>query len=526
MRTIPDCARQRRGDARLTKNRLVRVFRASVTFASVSRHWRRRAGMLGIVLGATGLLGAVMAVPRAAADRGGDAGAFSPRPSGTIGHVGRWLTDAAGRVVLFHGINMVEKQPPYYPSAFGFNDTDAAWLHDNGLEIVRLGVLGTGLMPRPGHVDSHYLNGLARTVRELGSHHVYVLLDLHQDGFSPKVGSDGFPTWMTVTNGAKNNHAGFPDYYTSNPATQQAFQSLWDNERRNGFGIQRYVSVMVRALAQRFADAPNVVGYDIFNEPWPGTVWVPCIAKSSGCPHLDHRELDPLYARVDRAIRSVDPRHLLFVEPFVTFNFGTTNTNITLPGSDLRSGLSFHQYATSASGAAGVLSHARAWSQRTHGALLDTEWGATSSAPAITAQANQFDQALLPWIFWSFDGWIVHNVGLPPSGSNLVHSTVSALVRPYAFVVAGTPRHVSYNAHTNAFAARWSTTEPDGKGAPAGAVSTIEVPRRDYPSGYTAVVTGATRISQPCARSLVLATARSARSVSVSISPGGFCGRS
>src|ERR1022692_31365 len=43
-----------------------------------------------------------------------------------LGHSGRWLTDATGRVVVLHGLNMMDKFPPYLPSAQGFDNRDAA----------------------------------------------------------------------------------------------------------------------------------------------------------------------------------------------------------------------------------------------------------------------------------------------------------------------------------------------------------------------------------------------------------------
>src|ERR1700761_6973331 len=49
-----------------------------------------------------------------------------------LGHAGRWLTDASGRVVVLHGLNQVYKVPPYTPSADGFGDDDAAFLEANG----------------------------------------------------------------------------------------------------------------------------------------------------------------------------------------------------------------------------------------------------------------------------------------------------------------------------------------------------------------------------------------------------------
>src|SRR3954468_23832821 len=47
------------------------------------------------------------------------------KPALPLGHAGRWITDAHGRVVVLHGINMVYKRPPYAPDATGFGDDDA-----------------------------------------------------------------------------------------------------------------------------------------------------------------------------------------------------------------------------------------------------------------------------------------------------------------------------------------------------------------------------------------------------------------
>jgi endoglycosylceramidase len=484
----------------------------------------RRRPLLGAALGCC-LLAAAAAPAGAAPGRGAAAAVpTDPGPVGTISHAGRWLTDADGRVVLLHGVNMVEKEAPYYPSADGFDGADAAWLAANGLDVVRLGVLPTGLMPTPGVISRAYLAHLAATVATLGRHHVYVLLDLHQDGWGPTVGSDGFPAWMTLTHGATNTHAPFPDYYIADPATQAAFQSLWDDDPGpNGVGLQTDVADMFGALAAEFARAPNLLGYDAFNEPWPGTTWHPCLTAPGGCPSLVSAELDPLYARVDRAIRRHDRDHLLFTEPFVLFNYGMAPTTVGRPDGDPETGLAFHQYALSTADAADVLANAVTWSARTGGAVLDTEWGATQTTDAIEGQAAQFDSALVPWIFWSFDGEMAAHLTRPPSGPNLVASTVDAVVRPYPLVVGGTPTSLSYAPATHVLTAAWSTTEPDGRRAAPGTVSTLEVPALDEPDGYSATVTGGRVTSAPCAPALTVASGPGAPAVSVTLTPGGRC---
>src|SRR5690349_19188615 len=98
-------------------------------------------------------------------------------------HTGRWITDPQGRVLLPHGLNMVNKLKPYAPAATGFGEDDARFLARNGLNVVRLGVIYTAVEPQPGRYDDGYLAGIAKTVATLGRHGVYTLLDFHQDQY-------------------------------------------------------------------------------------------------------------------------------------------------------------------------------------------------------------------------------------------------------------------------------------------------------------------------------------------------------
>src|SRR5881398_12291 len=98
-------------------------------------------------------------------------------PHGPLGHAGRWITDSKGRVVVLHGLNMVYKLPPYYPSAIGFGEDDAAFLASEGYNTVRVGVIWKALEPTPGTYDPEYLNKIAETVDLLGKYGIVSMLD-------------------------------------------------------------------------------------------------------------------------------------------------------------------------------------------------------------------------------------------------------------------------------------------------------------------------------------------------------------
>jgi endoglycosylceramidase len=462
---------------------------------------------------------------------GGGAGApgrgiASPTPVGPLGHQGRWLTDATGRVLLLRGINFVPKEAPYYPSAAGFGEDDAAWLEDNGFDAVRLGLTGAGIMPTPGHIDERFLDHLQETVDTLAAHHIYVLLDLHQDGWGERangepLGSDGFPEWMTLTGGAANTHTGFPLYYVTNPAIQAAFQGLWDDAPGpDGVPLQAQVATMFGALAQRFGHNPWVLGYDVFNEPWPGTEWSSCLTPPDGCSDLDRRELDPLYAKVTKAVRAHDPDGLVLGEPFVLFNFGSAGTAMARPGGDPASGMSFHMYTVDPAQEPQVVANALDWSTRTGGALLDTEWGATTDPAAITRQADVLDRAMIPWMYWAYDVGVPSGTASP--GASFTPAVVPFVARPHPVAVAGTPTAFAYDAAARVLDFSWDATRASGEGRfPPGAVTSISTPAVAYPDGYSVEVTGAKVTSAPCAATLTLTRLPAARTVSVRVTSGG-----
>jgi endoglycosylceramidase len=439
-------------------------------------------------------------------------------PLSPIGHQGRWLTDAAGRVVLLHGVNLVAKTVGETPAEMGFGDDDAAWLVANGFDVVRLGTTAASIMPTPGHVDHAYLRSFAGTVKMLAAHGLLVLVDLHQDGWGPSLGDDGFPDWMTVTPGATDTHTTFPGYYVTNPAIQAAFQSLWDDDADGtGTALQDRAASVWSALAGAVGRNSHVLGYDLLNEPWPGTTYAPCVG-AGGCPVQD-AALSTFEARMTTAVRSVDPTHLVFGEPYVLFNFGSSPTNIALPGGDPESGMSWHMYTIGASSEPAVIQFADDWSNQTGGALLNTEFGATEDPVAVNRMVSELDDALQPWIWWSYDEF-EHDLHQPPSDADMSVAVVDQLVRPHPVSVAGTPTADHYDPTTRTLTFSFDTARAAGGNFACGTLSSVQVPARTYPDGYHVDVTGGAVVSRPRSHVLAVVADPSAASVTVTVSPG------
>ncbi len=452
---------------------------------------------------------------------GGGAG---PVSRGTVGHEGRWLTDAQGRVLLLHGVNLVAKTDGETPAEMGFGADDAAWLADNGFDVVRLGLTAGSVMPEPGVIDHAYLDSFFGTVDQLRARGLLVLIDLHQDGWGPTLGSDGFPGWMTITDGEPNTGTPFPLYYITNPAIQAAFDNLWANTPGpGGVPLQERVAAIFEALAQRARHRPGVLGYDLLNEPWPGRVWEACALDSAqGCPEQDAR-LTAYNARMTRAVRSHDRRHMVFGEPYVLFNFGNAPTNIGLPGDDPRAGISYHMYAEEydVSLEPHVQRLAIEWSDRTGGAVLNTEFGANTDPARAERQVSELDGALVPWIWWAYNENVIRDLREPPVEANLWSGVVDVLVRPHPVAVAGTPEALDFDPASRTMTFTWSTTRAGahrpGPGLPG--LTEVKVPARTYPGGYRASVRGGTVVSGPGAAVLRVLSHPGAPAVEVTVAP-------
>ncbi len=450
---------------------------------------------------------------------------LAAQPVPPLSGAGRWFVDATGRVVMFHGVNQVEKRDPYYPAAYGFGDDDAAFLAAEGFNALRLGVDFRGLMPTPGVVEDAYIENLAPTVDALTREQIFVLFDFHQDGFSPMFNGNGFPDWMAITDGLPNPpDAVFPLYYIQNPAMQRAFEHFWANSPGpNGIGLQDYFVQGLERVVARFADNPLVLGTEPINEPWPGATWQPCVFEASGCPDLEQQRLMPFYRKAAAAARRLAPRQLVFLEPFVLFNFGMAMT--TLPGTDAGVALAVHSYALDEAGEEGVVANAVAAAQRDQAPLLLTEFGATTDPVEVNRLTAQMEGGLVPWLFWHYSGRLIGDLSRPPGPDNLVSpAAFEALVRPYPVAITGTPTRIAFDPTTKLFDLVYDTVGPGDVRYASELVTVVSVPSRHYAGGYSVTADGATVVSAPCAPRLLLRNVPGATVVSVQVAPAaGAC---
>jgi endoglycosylceramidase len=449
-----------------------------------------------------------------------------------IGHAGRWMTDASGRVVIVHGFNMVYKVAPYFPAAVGFGADDAALLERLGFNVVRVGVIWKAVEPSPGVYDDGYLRHIAATVRTLAGDGVYSLLDFHQDLYNERFQGEGAPDWAVQDGGLANPTKGFPVNYVDNPALQHALDQFWANAPGpGGVGLQDRYAAAWRHVAQMFRTVPGVLGYEMLNEPSAGTEFGACL---NGCPDFDAR-LTAFNHRVAKAIRTVDRRTLIFYEPEVGFDFGAATTVGALgEGPD---GFAFHDYCLVASpngcpseprGFTNALAHVA----HTHEALLLTEWGSNPYSADLSGMMSLADRHMVPWTEWSFcpcndptgatPDPLVLDPAKPPIGSNVGRLALTTLVEPFPQLISGTPGSWGFERPTGTFTLEYSTTKANGRGRFAGgAITEIATPTLIYARPYAVRVVGGAIVSRRGAPVLRIAACRGARTISVQVLSSG-----
>ena len=183
--------------------------------------------------------------------------------------------DEAGRVRIFNGMNIDDKQ---IGAAFRYDLNEEFFRKyvANGFDLIRLAVQWANIEPRPGQYSESYLASLDRIFELAERYGVYILLDMHQDlysGFNGVGGGDGAPDWACLTDGVKPKPYKFvwAEAYVFGKWVHNCFDHFWRNDPAEGKGLQDRYADLWRMLAGRYGDSPALFGYDLLNEPAPGS---------------------------------------------------------------------------------------------------------------------------------------------------------------------------------------------------------------------------------------------------------------
>ncbi len=454
-----------------------------------------------------------------------------PADAGPIGTAGRWLVDERGRVVITHGVNVVAKHAPYTPASLGFDAPDADLLATEGFDSVRLGIIWKGVEPRPGEYDDAYLAQVRDTARLLGERGIRVLLDSHQDLYHERFQGEFAPDWAVTVDWPAEPRLGFPANMFFQPALLRQYEEFLHNAPGpGGVGLLDRYAAMWGHVAGFFRDEPNMLGYDLLNEPMPGFNWPGCFTETL-CADQNAR-LGDLHRKAAHAIRAVDARTPVFYEPFAVSNPGA-QVNAPAPGVPGQA-LSFHSYCIPAitvgvgTGCDILDEHTIAMAQERAGRddapVLLTEYGAKKNPETITPVVRAAERRMIGWQYWAYcdcgdpttsgpgEQGILPDARVPDPAAHADPAKLHALSAPRPSAVSGTPVSYGFDPATGVFRLEWDSARAGG--GPAfgpGSDTVVTVPRRQYPDGYRVAVDGGHVVSAPGADRLVVRADRAGR---------------
>lgn len=414
-----------------------------------------------------------------------------------------FITDDQGRALILHGANVSDSakgDPGRLPWVEPEDVTRLS--RDWGFNFARYLILWDALEPAPWEFDLAYLERVEQRLDWFHDAGIHVVIDMHQDVYSRVFCCDGAPLWAVRDDGLPFLLQPLWSLNYFQPAVIRAFDNFFDYAGPHRDLQDHYMEAWAR-VAERFRDHPAVLGYDLMNEPFPGSYMSRLEALGGEDPDnqgpvFDETLLRPFYERVIARIREVDPDRWIFYEPHLAGPANGFRSHVE-PVADAREGeprlVSSPHFYTFGVEIVGrydpddpAFPRWRA-SRREEMAIQRApvvvgEWGTTDSVPNRIAFFERFlrlaDEETSGWALWDYSkggGYAL----LDAQGNEKAH--VDTLVRAYPQRVAGHPVHYGYEPATRVMTL--SFREKAGVTGP----TEIYVPAaRHYPDGFEVVV--------------------------------------
>lgn len=228
----------------------------------------------------------------------------------------RFIRDAQGRELVLHGTNFssASKSDPDRLPSWATRDDVLRLSGDWGFNFVRYLIFWDAVEPTPGDIDEAYLDAVAGYLDWLHEAGIRVVLDMHQDVYSSVFCCDGAPAWAVRDDGEpfEPQPVWFANYFQ--PAVVRAWDNFWDADGPHA-DLQQHFAAAWAAVAARLGDHPAVLGYDILNEPFPGSSLDLINRRDGPMPAFENDVYGPFLQRVIDAIRTEDADGWIFFEP-------------------------------------------------------------------------------------------------------------------------------------------------------------------------------------------------------------------
>ncbi|MDI7267847.1 MAG: cellulase family glycosylhydrolase [Myxococcota bacterium] len=410
-----------------------------------------------------------------AADAEAGADVDPPRPA---------LLDDAGRTVIYVGVNVgqTSKEPPDFMPGLSDGDYDllVAW----GVTLVRFLVFWEAIEPEPGVHDEAYLAAVRAEIDRIGARGIDVAIDMHQDVFGRGFGFAGAPRWACLERHYATflrTEPWFINYLA--PEVTACFDHLWGSSDL----WERYRDSWVRA-ARALGDHPAVIGFDLMNEPAPG---------SATAAAFERDVLSAFYDLVGAGATAAAPGRLLLLEPSLLVNLGA-RTRLPPFGSGEVYAPHYYPAFTETGGYDGRADAVRAGlgelaadAARLGAPLVIGEFGIRNDAAGAERYvADALDAALE--LGASALAWDMSRGG--PGSFSLLdadgrpHPTAGAFARPYPHRVAGRLVSSSYDRPSGALEIAWEESGAAGPTVvvlPPALFPSVRVTSSDPPGSWT-----------------------------------------
>ena len=379
---------------------------------------------------------------------------FEPKP----------LLDKYGRGMIYHGVNIGYKIPPYLPSTKSFSPEeslsaeDIKYLLSWGFNVVRLGIFWEAVETSPKNYNITYLNEVNKFITTLGEAGISTIVDSHQDLLSRRLCGEGMPYFYTPSLKHKCDESwigtvlelegicksmnsynftydsngnpllsecmknSFEIYYMS-PEVSSIFYNFFNNQTLLT-AYSNYWKTVVSVIGKN----PYILAYDLLNEPWPGGFYEYPDYLVPGA--YDKLYLEGFYFNLSYIIRNYSTSPYFAIEPTqLPDTFSKYILPVGFNNTPEKSFLNDHSYCCevgpdickngepSLQNATTICKafHKHKVEVRSDDAerlgigLFFTEFGACSGSDAcvqeILSAVEAFDSKALSWAYWQYKGY-------------------------------------------------------------------------------------------------------------------------
>jgi endoglycosylceramidase len=360
---------------------------------------------------------------------------------------GAAFRDGRGRQLLFRGYNA--KATTLFDVVFqdgrapnetfpDLTEAEMTRYEQLGWNVMRLPVNWSGLEPQPLQYPDAFFQKLSVVLDMARRHHVYVLIDMHQDAYSKEIGEDGQPLWAIVP--APTMVLGGPSddsRRTTGQVLNAGFSFFQNVDAMDGRPLQLAYVAAFQQIAKHVLGDPTVLGYEAFNEPVV----------------FHQAELDSFHQTLADGIHAVDADAPLLFEPVSTRN-QTDDAYVTdTPWSNGPGAYAVHIYtgwfsqpdghswaSQDPSKLAPSMEHAEQERAAWGTPMFVTEFGCDVTMPQgvpwLSAELDLQDRFLASSTAWEFSGlgaWGFHD-----DKGNERPATTHVMARTFPRAVAGT----------------------------------------------------------------------------------------